>query len=65
MVGREAYCFNYREGWLLAILGFPLMVLTNLLGKEDIILNSVGFSVLFLLLLSLTGKKPKQPLLSM
>ncbi len=64
MVGKEAYCFGYREGWLLAMFGFPVMVLMNLLVKESIIFNSIGFSILFLLLLSLTGKKLKQPLLS-
>jgi uncharacterized integral membrane protein len=64
MVGREADCFGYREGWLLAMLGFPVMVLANLLAKENIIFNSVGFSLLFLLLLSLAGKKLKQRLLS-
>lgn len=64
MVGKEAYCFGYREGWLLALIGFPIMVLANLMGRENIIFNSLGFSVLFFLLLSLTGKKLKQRLLS-
>lgn len=62
MVGKEAYCFGYPEGWLLMI-GFPLMVLANLLGKENHIFNSLGFSALFLLLLSLAGKKLNQKLL--
>jgi hypothetical protein len=64
MAGKEAYGFRYREGWLLMLLGFPLLVLANLLGKENRLLNSFGFSALFLLLLSLTGKKLGQPLLS-
>ena len=64
MVGKEAYCFGYREGWLLAVFGFPIMVLDNLVGRENRIFNSLGFSILFLLLLSLIGKKLKQPLLS-
>jgi uncharacterized integral membrane protein len=64
IVGKEAYCFGYREGWLLALIGFPVMVLANLMGRENLIFNSVGFSGLFLLLLSLTGKKLKQRLLS-
>jgi uncharacterized integral membrane protein len=63
MVGKEAYCFGYREGWLL-MLAFPFMVLVNLFGKENHIFNSLGFSLLFLLLLSLMGKKLKQRLLS-
>jgi uncharacterized integral membrane protein len=64
MVGKEAYCFGYREGWLLMLVGFPLMVIVNLLGKENQVLNSIGFSIVFLLLLSLTGKKLRQRLLS-
>jgi uncharacterized integral membrane protein len=64
MAGKEAYCFGYREGWFLAMIGFPIMVLANLMGRENLIFNSLGFSVLFLLLLSLTGKKLKQRLLS-
>ncbi len=62
MAGKEAYCFGYREGWLLMLFGFPFVILANLLGKEDRIVNSLGFSVLFLLLLSLTGKKVRQRL---
>jgi hypothetical protein len=57
MAGNEAYQFRYREGWLLALFGFPIMVIANLLGRENRIFNSVGFSVLFLLLLSLAGKR--------
>jgi uncharacterized integral membrane protein len=64
IVGKEAYCFGYREGWMLMMFVLPVMVLTNLLGKENHIFNSLGFSVLFLLLLSLAGKKLKQRLLS-
>jgi len=64
MAGKEAYCFGYREGWLLMMIGFPFIVLENLIGRERRIFNSLGFSVLFLLLLSLTGKKLKQRLLS-
>ena len=63
MAAKEAYCFGYREGWLLMLL-FPIMALVNLLGKENHIFNSIGFSVIFLLLLSLTGKKLRQKLLS-
>ena len=63
MAAKEAYCFGFREGWLLMLL-FPAMVLVNLLGKENHIFNSLGFSVIFLLMLSLTGKKLRQKLLS-
>lgn len=64
MVDKEAYCFGYREGWLLMMFGFPVMVLANLLDREIRIFNSLGFSILFLLLLSLVEKKLKQKLLS-
>jgi uncharacterized integral membrane protein len=64
MAGKEAYCFGYREGWLLMQVGFPVMVLANLLAKESHIFNAIGFSTVFLLLLSLVGKKLKQKLLS-
>jgi uncharacterized integral membrane protein len=64
MAGKEAYCFGYLEGWLLMVFGFPFMVLVNLLSKQDHLLNSIGFSTLFLLLLSLVNKKLGQRLLS-
>ncbi len=60
MAGREAYCFGYGEGWVLMAVGFPFMVFGNLFGKENRIFNSLGFSLLFLLLLSLSGKKLRQ-----
>lgn len=63
MVGKEAYCFAYREGWMLLWL-YPILILANLLGKEHRVFNALGFSAVFLLLLSLVGKKLKQPLLS-
>ncbi len=63
MAGKEAYCFGYREGWFSMVV-FPVMVLTNLIGRENRIFNSLGFSLLFLLILSLAGKKIKQRLLS-
>lgn len=63
MAGKEAYCFSYREGWMLMWL-YPIMVLANLLGKENRVVNSLGFSALFILLLSLVGKKLRQPILA-
>ena len=64
MVGKEAYCFGYREGWLLMQVGFPVIVLVNFFFKENNIFNTVGFSAVFLLLLSLVGKKLRQRLLT-
>jgi uncharacterized integral membrane protein len=63
MVGKEAYCFAYREGWMLMWL-YPILLLVNLTGMGHPVFNSLGFSAAFLLLLSLTGKKLRQPLLS-
>ena len=63
MVGKEAYCFGYREGWMILWL-YPILILANLMGKEHHVFNALGFSAAFLLLLSLVGKKLKQPLLS-
>ncbi len=63
LAGKEAYCFAWREGWILTWV-YPILVLANLLGRESRLLNAVGFSAVFLLLLSLTGKKLRQPLLS-
>lgn len=63
MAGKEAYCFAYREGWMLLWL-YPLLVLTNLAGLSHPVVNALGFSAAFLLLLSLTGKKLKQPVLA-
>ncbi len=62
MAGKEAYYFGYWDGWTLSAIGFPLMVVANLAARENRMFNAVGFSALFLLLLSLAGRKLKQPL---
>jgi uncharacterized integral membrane protein len=61
IAGQEACYFKYREGWIVMFL-LPLLVLANLFGKENSVLNAIGFSVLFIALLLLTGKKLRQPL---
>lgn len=63
LAGKEAYCFAYREGWVLMWL-YTIMALANLMARESVLFNSIGFSAIFLLLLSLTGKKLRQPLLA-
>lgn len=63
LAGKEAYCFAYREGWTLMWL-YAVMALANLMGRPGRLFNAVGFSAVFLLILFLTGKKLKQPLLS-
>ncbi len=62
MAGKEAYCFSWREGWVL-MWSFPAVIIVNVLMKENRILNSIAFSGMFILLLSLTGKKLGQPIL--
>ncbi len=42
MVGKEAYCFGYREGWLLMLIVFPVVILANAVGKENRVFNSLG-----------------------
>lgn len=61
MAGKEAYCFSFKEGWALTVL-LPLVVLANLFSRENSIYNSLAFSTVFLLLLSLAGRKIRQPL---
>lgn len=63
LAGREAYCFAWREGWALMWL-YAVMVLVNLVVKESVPFNAAGFSAIFLLLLSLAGKKLRQPVLT-
>lgn len=63
LAGKEAYCHAWREGWALMWL-YAILVLVNLFGKEYRVFNALGFSAAFLLLLSLTGRKLRQPLLT-
>lgn len=63
IVGKEAYCFGYREGWALMWL-YPLLVIITIVGHEQRIVHSLAFSCHFLLYLSLVGKKLRQPLLA-
>jgi uncharacterized integral membrane protein len=63
MAGKEAYCFQYREGRMLVWL-YPIVILANLVWNVGLVLNTLTFSALFLLNLFLTGKKLKQPLLA-
>ncbi len=63
MAGREAYCFSWPEGWALMWL-LPALALLNLAAGEHVVLNALGFSAAFLLLLSLGGRKLRQPVRS-
>lgn len=61
IAGKEAYCFGYREGWLLTGL-YPMLILVNIAGHDRNVVNALGFSAHFLLVLILAGKKLRQPL---
>jgi len=63
MMSKEAYGLGYREGGLLMMFAFPVLVLINLMNKESFQFNTIGFAILFLLLLFTTGKKLRQPLI--
>jgi uncharacterized integral membrane protein len=63
MAGKEAYCFAWREGWMLMWL-YPVIIVANLVWNVSIAVNAFAFSALFILNLFLTGKKLKQPLLA-
>jgi uncharacterized integral membrane protein len=63
MAGKEAYCFAWREGWILMWL-YPVIILANLIWNVSLAVNALAFSALFILNLFLTGKKLKQPLLA-
>lgn len=63
LAGKEAHCLGWREGWWAAWL-YAALILFNLLFRESVVINSLGFSALFLLLLSLAGRKLRQPLLA-
>lgn len=62
LVGKEAYCFRFNEGWLLLMV-YPLAVIPNLFGFASYKYN-LGISVIITLLqLSFLRKKLSQPLL--
>jgi uncharacterized integral membrane protein len=63
LTGKEAYCFGWREGWMLMWL-YPIIILANLVWNVSLAVNALAFSALFILNLFLTGKKLKQPLLA-
>jgi uncharacterized integral membrane protein len=63
MAGKEAYCFAWREGWMLMWL-YPIVIFANLFMNAGLVFNTLAFSALFILNLFLAGKKLKQPLLA-
>lgn len=62
LVGKEAYCFRFNEGWLLLII-YPLAVIPNLFGFASHKYNLVVSGIIAILQLSFLRKKFSQPLL--
>lgn len=62
LMGKEAYCFRFNEGWLLIIM-YPLAVLPNLFGSVSYKYNLIVSGIIAILQLSFLRKKLSQPLL--
>jgi uncharacterized integral membrane protein len=62
LVGKEAYCFNFFEGWLILLL-YPIIIFSSLLGAESRIFFAILYLSLLLLHASFLRKKLGQPLL--
>jgi uncharacterized integral membrane protein len=62
IVGKEAYCFRFNEGWLLLIV-YPLAIIPNLFGFASYNYNFVFAAIIAVLQLSFLRRKLSQPLL--
>mgnify|MGYP000250481286 CR=1 FL=1 len=62
LVGKEAYCFRFNEGWLLLMV-YPFAVIPNLFGLGSYNYNLIISSVIAILQLSFLRRKLSQPLL--
>lgn len=62
LVGKEAYCFRFVEGWVLLIV-YPLAVIPNLFGFSSYKYNVVVSFLIALLQMSFLRRKLAQPLL--
>jgi uncharacterized integral membrane protein len=62
LVGKEAYCFRFNEGWLLLMV-YPLAVIPNLLGFASYRYNLIVSAVIAVLQISFLRRKLSQPLL--
>lgn len=62
LVGKEAYCFRFNEGWLLLMV-YPLAVIPNLFGLGSYNYNLVVSGVIAVLQISFLRRKLNQPLL--
>ncbi|MDI6800913.1 MAG: DUF2301 domain-containing membrane protein [Thermodesulfovibrionales bacterium] len=62
LVGKEAYCFRFNEGWLLLMI-YPLAVIPNIFGFASYKYNFIVSSIIAILQLSFLRRKFSQPLL--
>lgn len=62
LVGKEAYCFRFNEGWLL-LMAYPLAVIPNLFGFPQYKYNLVISAIIAVLQILFLRKKLSQPLL--
>lgn len=62
LVGKEAYCFRFNEGWLLLII-YPLSIIPNLFGLSSYNYNLGASIIIAILQLSFLKKKLSQPIL--
>lgn len=62
LVGKEAYCFRFNEGWLL-LMAYPLTVIPNLFGFASYKYNLIFIGIIATLQLSFLRRKLSQPLL--
>lgn len=62
LVGKEAYCFRFNEGWLLLMI-YPLAVIPNLFGFAHYKYNLIISAIIAVLQVSFLRRKLSQPLL--
>lgn len=62
LVGKEAYCFRFNEGWLLLMI-YPLAVIPNLFGFAHYKYNLIVSAIIAVLQVLFLRKKLSQPLL--
>jgi uncharacterized integral membrane protein len=62
LVGKEAYCFRFNEGWFLLMI-YPLAVIPNLFGFASYKYNLGISAVIAILQISFLRRKLSQPLL--
>ncbi len=62
LVGKEAYCFRFYEGWLLLMI-YPISVIPNLFGFSNYKYNLAVSIIIAILQLSFLRKKLSQPIL--